>query len=234
MDHPVLSQTTEEAARWENELRDIAWEVNKEWATKLGINTTASVTAIKPAGNSGELYDVASGIHPRYAPYYIRTIRQSNGDPMTEFLKATGVPYEVSAQNARDTVFSFPIKAPEGAICSQDLTAIAQLDHWLHMKRNYTTHTISATIYVRKGEWMKVGAWVYENFDDITGLSFLPYDDHTYKQAPYQPCTEEEYRVALEKMPESIDWSLLRHFEQTDTTTVSQEFACVNGACSLT
>ncbi len=233
MDHPVLSKETDESARWENELRDYAWEVNKEWAKRLGINATASITAIKPAGNSGELYDVASGIHPRYAPFYIRTVRQSNGDPMTQFLKDVGIPHEQSVQNARDTVFSFPVKSPEGAICAKDLTAIEQLSHWLHVKRNYTTHTISATIYVRRGEWMKVGAWVYDHFDDITGLSFLPYDDHTYEQAPYQPCSEEEYLEAAAKMPQEIDWSLLKHYEKTDTTTVSQEFACANGSCEL-
>lgn len=233
MDHPVLAHKTEESACWEQELRDYAWEVNKEWAAKIGINPTASITAIKPAGNSGELYDVASGIHPRYAPFYIRTVRQSNGDPMTQFLKDVGIPHEVSVQNARDTVFSFPVKSPEGAICAKDLSAIEQLEHWLHMKRNYTTHTISATIYVRRGEWMKVGAWVYENFDDITGLSFLPYDDHTYKQAPYQPCSKEEYEAAAALMPTDIDWSILRHYEQTDTTTVSQEFTCSAGQCEL-
>lgn len=234
MDHPVLSKDDEESAKWYEELQAVAWETNKEWATKLGINVSASVTAIKPAGNSGELYDVASGIHPRYAPYYIRTVRQSNGDPMTQFLKDTGLPYEVSVQNARDTVFSFPVKSPEGALCAQDLTAIKQLEHWLHVKKYYTTHTISATVYVRAGEWLEVGAWVYKNFDDITGLSFLPYDDHTYQQAPYQPITKEAYEAAQVLMPADIDWSLLRHYEQTDTTTVSQEFACVNGACALT
>jgi ribonucleoside-diphosphate reductase alpha chain len=234
MDHPVLSQTTEESARWENELRELAWEVNKSIAEDIGINTTASVTAIKPAGNSGELYDVASGIHPRYAPYYIRSIRQSNGDPMTEFLKATGIPHEVSVQNARDSIFYFPVKSPEGAICAKDRTAIQQLEHWLHMKRNYATHTISATVYVREHEWIAVGAWVYDNFNEVTGLSFLPYDDHIYQQAPYTPCSAEDYEKARGKMPEEIDWSLLKHFEQSDSTTVSQEFACTGGSCALT
>lgn len=233
MDHDVLSKQTEESARWYQELRDLAWEVNKTWAKKLGINSTASITAIKPAGNSGELYDVASGIHPRYAPYYLRTVRQSNGDPTTQFLKDCGIPNEVSVQNARDTIFSFPIKSPDNAVCAKDLTAIQQLEHWLHVKRNYTTHTISATVYVRSGEWMEVGAWVYEHFDDITGLSFLPYDDHVYAQAPYQPCTKEVFEKSDEEMPKEIDWSLLKNYEQTDSTTVSQEFACVNGACAL-
>lgn len=234
MDHEVLSKEDEESARWENELREYAWEVNKEWATKLGINATASVTAIKPAGNSGELYDCSSGIHPRYSEYYIRTVRQSNGDPMTEFLKEQGIPWEISKQNKRDAIFSFPIKSPEGAITAPQLTALEQLRHWLHMKKNYATHTISCTVYVRDAEWMEVGAWVYDHFDDITGLSFLPYDDHTYAQAPYQPVSHDEYATFLEKMPQNIDWAgLAEHEGGTDTTTVSQEFACSGGSCSL-
>lgn len=185
--------------------------------------------------NSGELHNVASGIHPRYAPYYIRTIRQSAGDPMTQFLKDNGIPWEVSKQNPRDIVFSFPIKSPEGAVCAQDLSAIEQLDHWMHVKTNYTTHTVSCTVYVRDHEWMEVGAWVYANFDKVTGISFLPYDDHTYQQAPYQPITHDEYVTLEESFPKTIDWGLLAHYEGgTDTTTVSQDYACVSGACALT
>ncbi len=233
MDHPVLSQTSQEAAEWENALRDVAWETNAQLAKKLGIKQTASVTAVKPAGNSGELYDVASGIHARYSPYYVRTVRQSTGDPMTEFLKANGIPWEVSVQNARDVVFSFPRKSPEGAICANSRSAIEQLEHWLHMKTNFATHTISCTIYVKDDEWLTVGAWVFEHFDSITGLSFLPYDDHTYQQAPYQPISKEEYEKLLANMPEEIDWTLMAGFELTDTTTVSQELSCIGGACAL-
>lgn len=235
MDHPVLSKQTDESAEWYQKLRDVAWETNKTWAKRLKINTSASVTAVKPAGNSGELHNVASGIHPRYAPYYIRTIRQSAGDPMTQFLKDNGIPWEVSKQNPRDIVFSFPIKSPEGAVCAQDLSAIEQLDHWMHVKTNYTTHTVSCTVYVRDHEWMEVGAWVYANFDKVTGISFLPYDDHTYQQAPYQPITHDEYVTLEESFPKTIDWGLLAHYEGgTDTTTVSQDYACVSGACALT
>ncbi|MGD9670123.1 MAG: hypothetical protein AB7U75_13835 [Hyphomicrobiaceae bacterium] len=235
MDHPVLSTQSEESKEWAKALEAHAWEVNAEWAKKLGINSTASVTAIKPAGNSGELYDVSSGIHPRYAPYYIRTVRQSNGDPMTQFLKDNDIPWEVSKQNPRDVVFSFPVKSPEGAICASDLSAHQQLEHWLHFKRYYATHTISCTIYVRDHEWPSVGAWVYEHFDEITGLSFLPYDDHTYEQAPYQPITKERYEELVADFPKEIDWALLAHYEGgKDTTTVSQEYACVSGACALT
>jgi ribonucleoside-triphosphate reductase len=231
MDHSVMSQVTDESAHWYNSLRTEAWSVNKVWAKKLGINPTTSPTSVKPAGNSGELYNVASGIHPRYAEYYVRTIRQSNGDPMTQFLKDKGVPWEVSVQNARDVVFSFPVKSPKEAITAPQLTALDQLRHWMHVKNNYATHTVSCTVYVRPHEWMQVGAWVYEHFDDITGLSFLPYSDHVFKQAPYQPITESEYKALDAKMPKSIEWDELQ--EVSDTTTVSQEFACAGGACTL-
>lgn len=185
--------------------------------------------------NSGELHNVASGIHPRYAPYYLRTIRQSAGDPMTQFLKDNGIPWEVSKQNPRDVVFSFPVKSPDGAVCAPDLTALKQLEHWMHVKTHFATHTVSCTVYVRDHEWLEVGAWVFENFDRVTGVSFLPYDDHVYEQAPYQPITKEAYEEALAKFPTEIDWTLLAHYEGgKDTTTVSQEFACVSGACALT
>jgi ribonucleoside-triphosphate reductase len=231
MDHSVLSKVTDESAHWYNSLRTEAWAVNKVWAKKLGIAATTSPTSVKPAGNSGELYNVASGIHPRYAEYYVRTIRQSNGDPMTQFLKDKGVPWEVSLQNERDVVFAFPIKSPKEAITAPQLTALDQLRHWMHVKNNYATHTVSCTVYVRPHEWMQVGAWVYEHFDDITGLSFLPYSDHVFKQAPYQPITEDEYKALDAKMPKTIEWDELQ--EVSDVTTCSQEFACIGGACTL-
>jgi ribonucleoside-triphosphate reductase len=231
MDHDVLSKVTDESAKWFNTLRDDAWTVNKEWAKKLGISPTTSPTSVKPAGNSAQLYNTASGIHPRYSEFYVRTVRQSNGDPMTQFLKDQGIPWEVSVQNERDIVFEFPIKSPEGAICAPKLSALDQLRHWMHVKSNYATHTVSCTVYVKPHEWLDVGAWVYKNFDNITGLSFLPYSDHVFKQAPYQPITEAEYESRLAAMPTDIKWDDLK--EGTDTTTVSQEFACVGDKCEL-
>lgn len=233
MDHEIISSTSDKSKKWLSALQDVVWETNKKVADDIGINHSASVTAIKPAGNSGELYNVSSGIHPRYAKYYIRTIRQSKGDTMTKFLMDNGVPWEVSEQNNNDYVFSFPIKSPEGCITRDDMTAIEQMEHWLHTLKSYTTHTISCTIYVREHEWVEVGAWVYKHFDDIIGLSFLPYSDHSYKQAPYQPITEEEYNKAMESMPKELDWSDLSKYEETDTTTVSQDFACVGDKCTL-
>jgi len=234
MDNAMTASDCSESAEWYQTLRAHVWATNQKHAKAIGINPSTSVTALKPAGNSGELYNVSSGIHPRYAPYYVRTVRQSGADPMTEFLKAQGIPWEVSKQNARDVVFSFPVKSPDGAICAKDRSALEQLEHWLHVKNNYTTHTVSCTIYVKDDEWVAVGNWVYNNFDNVTGISFLPYDDHTYEQAPYQPISKEKYEELTALMPETIDWSLLKHFEGgLDTTTVSQDFACTSGACML-
>lgn len=233
MDHAVLSNTSDRAKLWLQNLREAAIFENRDQARRIGIPVSHSVTSVKPSGNSGELYDVASGIHPRYSRQYIRTIRGSSGDPVTAFLKASGVPWEVSKQNERDTVFSFPIKVPAEAKIRADITAIQQLEHWLMVKDNYATHTVSCTIYVRPHEWDEVGDWVYIHFNDITGLSFLPYDDHKYEQAPIQPCTLEEYNAAVAAMPTEIDWDLLKHFEKVDTTTSSQERACVGGACEF-
>ena len=233
-DHPILSTTSEESARWLNELRDLTWAVNKKIAKDIGIPASTCVTSVKPAGNSGELYDTASGIHARFAPYYVRRIRQSKTDPMTNFLIDNGVPGEQSVQSDRDMVLSFPQKAPEGAtVFRGQQSALEQLDHWLHVKKNWATHTVSCTIDIRDHEWMDVGAWVYKNFDEVTGLSFLPFDDNIYKQAPYEAVTKDQYDSLVKAMPESIDWSLFEHYDKTDITATGQEFTCVGGACTL-
>lgn len=234
-DHPVLSTTSEESGRWLRELRELSWAVNKEIAADIGIPASTCVTSVKPAGNSGELYDTASGIHPRWSHHYVRAIRQSNTDPMTQFLKDQGVPHEPSVQEPeRDTIFYFPQKGPEtSTIFRKDLTAIQQLDHWLHVKDNWATHTVSCTVYVRDDEWLKVGAWVYDNFDKVTGLSFLPYTDSVYKQAPYTEVTEEQYNKLCAEMPTQVDWNQFARYDLTDTTKVGQEFTCVGGACTL-
>lgn len=233
MDHPVLSTISDESGRWLRELRQVVWDTNKEWAEKLGIPPSTSVTAIKPAGNSGELYAVASGIHPRYAPYYVRTVRETAMSPICRFLKDQGIPWEVSKQNPRDVVFSFPQKSPDNAICGDNLSAITQLQHWLHVKENWASHTVSCSIYVKKDDWLEIGSWVYNNFDAITGLSFFPYDDHVYEQAPYQKIDKSTYVDLMNQMPKSLDYDILREYESGDNTNVSQEFACTSGACSL-
>ena len=233
-DHPVLSTTSDESAQWLRELQAVAWETNKKIAADIGIRASTCVTSVKPAGNSGELYDTASGIHPRWAPYYKRTLRQSKTDPMTQFLVANGIPAEESKQNKRDMVLTFPQKAPEEAtIFAGTLGAIEQLEHWLHVKKNWASHTVSCTIYISKDDWMKAGAWVYEHFDEITGLAFLPYDDHKYEQAPYEAITADEYAALVASSPSSVDWEMFKHYDKTDTTKTGQEVACVGGQCTL-
>lgn len=232
-DHELLSQATDESARWLRTLQDHAWMVNAAHAAAIGINPATSVTAVKPSGNSGELADSASGIHPRYSKYYVRTVRQSTSDPMTAFLEASGVPCEVSLQKSEDRVFSFPIKAPAHAVTVAEVSALRQLDHWLHVKQAWATHTVSCSIYVKPDEWDAVEAWVFKHFDQITGLSFFPYFENNFKQAPFQQITLDEYNALIQNGTTSIDWSLLKHFESQDSTATGQEFTCIGGACTL-
>ena len=209
------------------ELREIAIDVNAQWARKLGINPSTAVSAIKPEGTTAQLTGVSSGIHPWFAPYYIRTIRGDNKDPMTKLLKDQGVPNEPDIMNPDDTtVFSFPIKAPVNAVTNKDITAVEHMELWRTYYKYWTEHSPSVTITVQESEWADVGAWVYNNFDDIGGLSFLPADDHIYKQAPYQEITEDEYNAFVEQMPQNIAWHELSLYELYDNTSGSQELAC--------
>lgn len=238
MDHPLMNGT---AYNWEEEqvglqitlesLRDHARTTNLIWAEKLGIQPSAAITCVKPSGTVSQLVDSASGIHPRHSSYYIRTVRQDIKDPITQFLISQGVPYEPCVRSPDSTViFSFPQKAPEGAITRNDRTALQQLEIWLLYQRHWCEHKPSITVYVRDNEWLEVGAWVYKHFDEVSGISFLPHSEHIYQQAPYQDCTEEEYSVALAKTKE-IDWSLF--IEREDNTVASQELACVSGSCEI-
>lgn len=185
--------------------------------------------AIKSHNTVSQLALVSSGIHPWHAPYYIRTVRAINNDPITNFLKDIGIPNEPDFMKPNDTtVFSFPIKAPEGAVVTTDLTAIDHLNIWKTYRAHWTEHNPSVTINVRENEWVEVASWVYENFDDIGGVSFLPYSEHTYKQAPYQEITKEEYDEMVEKMPKHIDWSRLSEYEKEDGTKGVQELSCTS------
>lgn len=240
MDHPVLSGGLEcdedgvTLEEWLTELVDVSIQANMEWSENLGINHSASITCVKPSGTVSQLVDSASGIHPRYSPYYIRTVRADRKDPLAKFMEEAGFPVEPDVMKPESTlVFSFPMKAPEGAVFRDDRTAIQQLEHWLTYQRNWCEHKPSVTIYVKENEWMEVGAWVYKHFDEMSGVSFLPHSDHTYKQAPYQEITEEEYYKFLEQMPKDVDWSSLGDYEQEDRTTASQELACVAGSCEV-
>jgi ribonucleoside-triphosphate reductase len=226
-----LISATEEQLQ---ELRDYAVEVNVIWAEKLGIPASAAVTTIKPSGTVSQLVDSSSGIHGRFSPYYIRTVRGDNKDPITDFMKSVGVPSEPCVMKPDSTtIFSFPIKSPEGSIMVDDLTAIEQLELWLKLKKNWAEHSVSVTVYVKEEEWLKVGSWVYENFDHLTGVSFLPYTEHSYAQAPYQPVSEEEYNAALSEFPQSIDWNELSLYEQEDNTEGAQTLACTAGGCEI-
>ena len=214
-------------------LRDAANKVNVEYSEKLGINPATAITTIKPSGTVSQLVDSSSGIHGRFSPYYIRTVRQANNDPLTSLLKDQGVPNEPDAMNPnRTTVFSFPIKSPEGATLANEQTAIEQLENWKIFQKHWSEHSVSVTVYVKENEWMEVGAWVYENFDYITGVSFLPYSEHTYAQAPYQPCSTAEFLAAMAAMPE-VDFSKLPEYESEDNTEGSQTLACTAGGCEI-
>ena len=216
-----------------NQMKKAAKEANEEYSEKLGIKPSAAITTIKPSGTVSQLVDSASGIHGRFAPYYIRAVRQANNDPLTEFLKDQGVPNEPDVMNpAKTTVFYFPIKSPEGAVLADQQGAIRQLENWLTYQKHWSEHSVSVTVYVKENEWMQVGAWCYENFDALTGVSFLPYSDHTYAQAPYTPCTEQEYIKAVYAMPD-VDFSLLQNYEESDNTEGAQTLACVAGGCEI-
>ena len=215
-------------------LRSHAISVNKEYSDLLGINQSVAVTTCKPSGTVSQLVDSASGIHPRYSPFYIRTVRADRKDPLAKFMIQEGFPYELDVMKPDTTVvFSFPMKAPEGAIFRDERSALEQLKHWLIYKENWAEHSVSVTIYVRDSEWLDVGAFVYAHFDEITGVSFLPHSNHTYQQAPYQEVTEELYEKALMEMPQAINWANLATFESTDMTEGSQHMSCTGSSCEI-
>lgn len=216
-----------------SKLKEVVIGTNKGWADRLGIPQSAATTCVKPSGTVSQLVNSSSGMHTRFAPFYLRTVRADNKDPLTEFLKAQGVPNEPDLMNAQNTVFTFPQKSPEGAITRDDQDAVQALELWKNLQDNWCEHKPSVTINVKEDEWMKVGAWVYENFDTMSGVSFLPYDGGSYKQAPYQEIDEETYNEWVQKMPPKIDWMALQDFEKDDNTTGSQEFACSAGVCEI-
>jgi len=218
-----------------NELRDVAVETNKEYAEKLGINRAAAITCVKPSGTVSQLVDSASGIHARHNPYYVRTVRADNKDPLCKMMKKEGFPNEPDINKPdHTTVFSFPAKSPRGAICRNDMTAWKQLSLWHTYAKEWCEHKPSVTVSVKEDEWVNTAAWVYDNFDDISGISFLPFSDHSYRQAPYQDCTEQEYKELVKQMPKNVNWGALAEYETKDYTSASQEFACTSaGGCEI-
>jgi len=215
-------------------LKQISVDTNKEWSEKLKINQSAAITCVKPSGTVSQLVDSASGIHARHNPYYIRTVRGDKKDPLTKMMVEEGFPAEDDVMKPNDTtVFSFPIKCSPDAVFRQDLSAIEQLELWKTYQVHWCEHKPSVTISVKEEEWIDVGAWVYKNFDLMSGVSFLPYSEHTYKQAPYQDCNEKEYKDLMNKMPTSVDWNKLSQYEKSDMTVGSQELACSAGSCEI-
>jgi ribonucleoside-triphosphate reductase (thioredoxin) len=213
-------------------LRDVARKTNETYADLLDIPRSASITCVKPSGTVSQLVNSASGIHARHNDYYIRTIRMDKKDPITTFLTEQGVQVEDEQYRPDSTaVFSFPMKAPKGAILRNDKTALEQLELWLVYQRHWCEHKPSVTISVKDNEWVAVGAWVWEHFSEISGVSFLPHSDHTYVQAPYQDCTKKEYEDLLKKTPKTIDWS--KFVELDDNTVGAQTLACTGGSCEI-
>jgi ribonucleoside-diphosphate reductase alpha chain len=215
-------------------LKDVAISTNAEWAERLNIPASAAISCVKPSGTVSQLVDSASGIHARHSPYYVRTVRGDNKDPLTKFMIDRGIPNEPCVMKPdTTTVFSFPVKSPAGAVTRNDMTAIEQLETWLIYQRSWCEHKPSVTISVRDHEWMEVGAFVYKHFDEMSGVSFLPHSDHTYQQAPYQECEATDYHELLELMPKAIDWSELSEYENEDNTAGSQTMACSGDTCEI-
>ena len=233
LDNKILSKVSVDTKALLTRLRESAIVVNKEFAKRLGINPAAAITCTKPSGTVSTLVDSASGIHPRHAEYYIRTVRADRKDPLCQLMIDKGFPHEQCVTKPDSvTVFSFPMRAV-GSVTRKDVSAIEHLELWLMYQQYWTEHKPSITVSVREHEWLEVGAWVYKNFDEISGISFLPFSDHTYRQAPFQDCTQEEYEALVARIPVNVDWSELKNYEKTDNTTGSQEFACSGGSCEI-
>jgi len=234
MDNKLTNGKTKGLAEQLEMLKQIAVDTNAEMAKKLGINQSVAITCVKPSGTVSQLVDAASGIHARHNPYYIRTVRGDKKDPLTAMMVDAGFPVEDDQMNPSHTsVFSFPMKVDKGAIFRTDMTAIEQLEMWLVYQKHWCEHKPSITVSVKEHEWLDVGAWVYEHFDYMSGVSFLPFSDHTYAQAPYQDTDEAGYKELLAQMPKDVDWSKLAEYEASDMTVGSQELACAAGFCEI-
>jgi len=234
MDNPLMTTKNAGLSQTLEHLKNVAITTNTEWAERLGVPVSAAITCVKPSGTVSQLVDSASGIHARHSAYYIRTVRGDNKDPLTQFMKDQGIPSEPDVMKpTQTTVFSFPMKAPEGAVVTADLSAIDQLEMWLAYQRHWCEHKPSVTINVKASEWFEVGAFVYKHFDEMSGVSFLPYNEHTYQQAPYQEIGKSEYEKLLAVMPVAIDWAKLADYEQEDNTSGSQTLSCVSGSCEI-
>ena len=234
MDNTLTTTQNHGLSKTLEKLREVAVETNIDLSKRLGINPSAAITCVKPSGTVSQLVDSASGIHARHSNYYIRTVRGDNKYPLTQFMADQGIPNEPCVMKPdQTTVFSFPVKSPSGAVVTEDMTAIEQLETWLMYQRHWCEHKPSVTINVRKDEWFEVGAFVYKHFDEMSGVSFLPYNEHTYQQAPYQEITKEQYEESLSQMPKAVDFFKLKEYEKQDNTAGSQTMACTGDVCEM-
>ena len=234
MDNPLMTHKNKSLGDTLEHLKKVAVDTNKGIADSIGIPASAAITCVKPSGTVSQLVDSASGIHARHNPYYIRTVRGDKKDPLTKMMVEAGFPAEDDVMKPDSTVvFSFPVKCSKNAVFRTDMSAIEQLELWKTYQEHWCEHKPSVTISVKEHEWMEVGAWVYENFDYMSGVSFLPFSDHVYRQAPYQDCDVTEYKDLLAKMPKDVDWSKLSEYEKDDHTIASQELACAAGGCEI-
>ena len=234
MDNKLMTLANEGLSKTLEHLRDVAISTNAEWADRLGIPHSTAITCVKPSGTVSQLVDSASGIHARHSPYYIRTVRGDNKDPLTQFMIDQGIPNEPDVMKPdATTVFSFPMQSPMGAVHTADMTALEQLEMWLLYQRHWCEHKPSVTINVKADEWFEVGAFVYKHFDEMSGVSFLPFNEHTYQQAPYQECLATDYHILLDQMPNNIDWDKLADYEKEDNTSGMQTMACTGDVCEM-
>ena len=232
MDHPVLSNEEDtKLPKWLNELKQVAIDVNKEFAEKFGINQSVAITCVKPSGTVSQLVNSASGIHPRFSAYYTRTVRADAKDPLATAMIDAGFPYEVDVMNPHNYVFMFPIASPEGAITVPDVGSIKQLKLWKVYQDSWCEHKPSQTVYYTDDEFLEILQWVWDNFNSLSGVSFLPYDDHVYVQAPYQQLDKQTFQAQCKTMPVNFDWSSIEELE--DNTEAMQTLACTNGVCEL-
>jgi len=234
MDNPLMTTSNKGLEKTLETLRELSVTTNHLWAGRLGIPASTAITCVKPSGTVSQLVDSASGIHARHSEYYIRTVRGDNKDPLTKFMADQGVPNEPDVMKPdATTVFSFPIKSPHNSVTRNDLSAVQQLETWLVYQRSWCEHKPSITCTVRDDEWMSVGAFVYEHFDEMSGVSFLPHSDHTYQQAPYQEVGKSDYNMLLSVMPDRIDWAGLSEYEKDDNTVAMQTMACSGDVCEV-
>ena len=230
MDCPLLNGTNDGLGDTLENLKLLAIQTNERWAKKLGIPASAAITCVKPSGTVSQLVNSSSGIHPRYAPYYVRRVRNSINDPISQVLIDNGVPYEVDVTNESQYVFEFPVKAPDNSTTIASVSAIQQLELWKTYAEHWCEHKPSVSIYVGEDEWLSVASWVYDNFDILSGISFFPREDHVYRQSPYEECSEQDYKDRSNAFTNIVGWDMK---EEEDVTTASQELACAGGACEL-